>query len=158
MLKSGVGTEVNRKGFTLLELLVVLVIIGILLGILLPAFSRLRETARRKRYASDQDTIPMAVHNYYHETGIWPVPNQNDLSEDEDDPLVFVNNNYEVVNRLCRPNIDFPDLEGISFLNLGDYCSDDDGNITSPWGKPYRFIFVARTSNYSRIGFELDRQ
>jgi len=43
----------KEKAFTILELLVVIVIIGLLLGILLPVFGRVREEARRAQCANN---------------------------------------------------------------------------------------------------------
>lgn len=62
--RSRSGRAVRCTGFTLVELLVVVAIVGMLLAILLPAIQRVRDAAARAHCASNLRGMALAVHLY----------------------------------------------------------------------------------------------
>ncbi len=63
----------KRAGFTLVELLVVITIIGILIALLLPAVQAAREAARRAQCANNLKQIGIAMLNYESQLRSFPI-------------------------------------------------------------------------------------
>lgn len=78
----------NHKGFTLIELLVVIAIIALLLSIIMPALSKVKESARRTICSTQQKDIAMTVRLYADDNRDWLPPfssdNSNLLDENRD--------------------------------------------------------------------------
>ncbi|MFX0548754.1 type II secretion system protein [Hathewaya histolytica] len=65
--------KAKKKGFTLIELIVVIAILGILAAILLPRFSGFTDSAREKTVTSEAKAIYTSLEAYYAENGKYPV-------------------------------------------------------------------------------------
>lgn len=64
-------------GFTLVELLLVIAVIGILAGLLFNAVFGVTKQANEKRNESNRQLLQAAIMEYRHDVGKWPVPDRD---------------------------------------------------------------------------------
>ncbi|MGE9295543.1 MAG: type II secretion system protein [Puniceicoccales bacterium] len=62
----------RRKGFTLVEIMIVVVIIGMLAAMVMPAFNRVRRASQNTRFFSDVRVFSGAIDTYMLEEGAPP--------------------------------------------------------------------------------------
>lgn len=67
----------QSKGFTIVELLIVIVVIGILAAITIVSFNGVQQRARNAQRSTDMNTITKALEMYKLQTGSYPTPSYN---------------------------------------------------------------------------------
>jgi prepilin-type N-terminal cleavage/methylation domain-containing protein len=92
----------SQAGFTLLEILVVMIIIGVLVGLGLSSFRTSQIKSKDAKRIADLDQIANALETYFNDKGYYPVDNENgqikiffdsdddgDIDEDDSAEVVF---------------------------------------------------------------------
>lgn len=64
----------NKKGFTLIELMIVVAIIGILAAVAIPAYSNYTKRAKVSEITNAMGAVGSAMMEYYSDKGEWPEP------------------------------------------------------------------------------------
>src|SRR6188472_351607 len=72
----------KRAGFSLMELLAVVTILGIIAAIIVPRVTVSSDTAKSKVNNHNKATINAAVERWYIEKGSWPANNLSDIGVD----------------------------------------------------------------------------
>ena len=123
----------SRTGFTLVELLVVLAIIGVMVGLLLPAVQAAREAARRMSCSNNLKQLGLALHNYHDTFRVFP---PSSFSANQIDwsvhllPFMEAQNLFEQFNMLQRYNQGVNLPLGLTRVS-GYLCPSSKSNVSS---------------------------
>ncbi len=78
----------NNKGFTLIEMVVVLAVVAILAAILTPTIARNIEDAKVTRATNEAQVIGAAIASFYKDVGRWPTADGTDAAIPDDLTLI----------------------------------------------------------------------
>ena len=62
----------NQAGFTIVELLIVVIVIGILAGLIITTFTDFKQKDRNKERQKDVKTLQVGIEGYYAQNGKYP--------------------------------------------------------------------------------------
>ena len=122
----------TNKGFTLVELIAVIAILGILSGIAVGAVSKYQIKARNETYKNYEDNLKSASKNYLlYNTG--EIPGKGLTKDINSDALIQENYLDEMVDpvnnkKKCRATVKVTNKEN---AKTNDSLDDDNSNITS---------------------------
>lgn len=127
----------NQRGFTLVELLAVIVILAILSLVALPAVSLFQNQTDEAYYASLERTVLFAGRNYYNDRmSLLPreVGDQNRVSLDELVRLDYLEQPVSTSNKACIGNVDVRKTERGTYeysvcLKCDQYVNNDTCNF-----------------------------
>ena len=132
-----------QGGFTLVEIMIVVVIIGLLASIAIPAFQKVRQNSRHSALANDIRTFAQAFETYSHENGSWPadvgigvVPNEMTNANSSIDTTAFTavtpiggryDWDYNVFGNIAAISVAGATITSAQLLNFD--TTFDDGNL-----------------------------
>jgi prepilin-type N-terminal cleavage/methylation domain-containing protein len=127
------------RGFTLVELMIVMGVIIILVAMVLPVIIGAKDKARKKQALAEAHNIVLALKGYHMEFGKWP--NQSQADND----TTYFADNHLVIQPLIGHNPRGKVFLAIQLLSTNTSGgstnitgqTDNLGNLVDPWGVPY---------------------
>ena len=154
--------KVNRTGFTLVELLVVIGIIAVLASILLPAINKAMLRADEAKAKAEAQSIMAAWKSYYNEYGRWLVVSGNRflryyVPQNAGERGMSPESTGILMTGFVMTNLMYPDASAggglnshpactnynpkrISFLEYRSDSINTNGDFVDPWDHVFKFM------------------
>lgn len=138
----------NKKGFTLLELLVVIALIGLLSSLIIASLVSVRAKTKDSKRIQDLDNIANALERFAIDYGRYPLPSEIDI-----DGYNFDYSNDDNFLDILVP--DYLTLRPKDPINNNGYSPWEPGNNfyaygASPSGRYYMLMVQLETSNHPK--------
>ena len=138
-------TRSSQTGFTLVELLVVISIIGLLAGLMSVAIPKAMEGGKKAKAKGELNSIVAAVKAYKQEYGRWPGTNSSSDTyfEDEDSKSLLAALGGVSTNSIA------PNPKGVRFLE----GASSEGIMLDPW-KVKQYLIVVDTDESNSLNYK----
>jgi type IV pilus assembly protein PilA len=104
------GINSSSKGFTLVEIMIVVVIIGLLAAMAIPAFQKVRQSSQDKAVLNNARQLSAAADQYFLENGVSTVASTN---------LVGASNYVKAVNTVASETYPTNYTQGVTITITG---------------------------------------
>lgn len=128
-MNSSIGQRKN--GFTLIEMLIVIGVLGLLLGLLSPAIIKNIKMAQKNSRRNEIAVLEAAIMEFWHDQGRWPIKAGDRPNSGNNYTLTYWDDNHEVFNQLL--NADFGGRTGIKdYIDVHRHAVADTQRPTWP--------------------------
>jgi prepilin-type N-terminal cleavage/methylation domain-containing protein len=136
----------NEQGFTLIEMAIVLVIIGIIIGAVVKGKDVMKSAEKKRLYTTFAREWQMSYNNYYDRTG-WILGDANNATNSPRDGHASAASAANLNTQLGNVGLNPPAVGPTNFTNVRTY--------TDAWGRQYnltlQFRWNATFGNFIRI-------